>query len=125
MAEVSEQKFLHIYGNLLIQCWGNPAVKEEFKEDPAKVLRAFGLDAGTAQIVVRVPGSMNNDPSTWTPESQARLWNEGLKTGSIDFFFPEEPPENVVNADMTDEELEAIAGGWSISCCSCTPCCCC
>lgn len=123
--EVSEQKFLHAYGNLLVQCWGNPAVKKKFLNDPPEVLKDFGLDPGSAKIVIREPGSVNNDPSTWTAESQVRLWNDGLKSGSIDFFFPEEPPDSVSNAQLSDEDLEAIAGGWTLSSCCCTPCCSC
>jgi hypothetical protein len=30
-----------------------------------------------------------------------------------------------IQKELSDEELMAVAGGWKISCCSCTPCCCC
>jgi hypothetical protein len=53
------------------------------------------------------------------------LWVKGKQMGSIDFFIPEAPPEDASSMELSDEELMAVAGGVRISCCSCTPCCCC
>jgi len=125
MADVPEQVFLHKYGELLVQCWGNPALKKKFQEDPASVLKAFGLDPEGAKINIKVPGSAGAAASQTTPESQVRLWNEGKKKGAIDFYFPENPPESLAGQELSDEELMAVAGGWSVSCCCCTPYCCC
>ena len=125
MAEVSTEKFLQCYGNLLVQAWGMPALMERLKADPKAVLKEFGLDAGDSKVNYLVPGQPNNlsitEPSA---ESQAELWNHGLTAGEIDLYIPDSPPEDAGSTELSDEELMEVAGGWSISCCCCSPCCC-
>ena len=121
MADVAMGKFLSAYGALITTLWGDPDLKAKFKSNPASVLKDFGLDPGSAKINLLSPGSPG--PET-TPESQVRLWNEGLKSGSIDFYFPEEPPEGQENMEISESALEAVAGGGTYCCC-CTPCCSC
>jgi len=125
MTEVSSEKFLHSYGNFLVRSWGDPALKSRFKQDPAKVLTEFGLDPEGAVVEIDSP----EGPPGWcadaTPESQVRMWNEGKKAGRIRFIYPEEPPQDLKTADLSEEELAAIAGGDACCCCSCCPCCSC
>ena len=122
MADVSNEKFLHAYGSLLVMSWGNPALKKRFKADPSKVLSEFGLDPEGAQVVLEAPGAPSPQA---TPESAVKLWNDGKKAGKIRFIYPEEPPQDLKTAVLSDQDLEAIAGGWSIGSCCCTPCCSC
>ena len=119
---VAEEKFLQIYGNLLVHTWGDAELKARFMANPAEVLREFGLDAGNATVELYSP--LEEITEECTPESQVRMWNEGLQTGTIKFIYPENPPEGL-SGELTEEELEAVAGGWSIGSCSCSPCCCC
>ncbi len=121
--EVSQEKFLQIYGNLLINTWELAELKKRFKESPAAVLKEFGLDPGTAKVTVKHPME-HPDPAQCTPESQYRLWQEGIKSGKIDFIYPEEPPEGAMNMELSEEQLMAVAGG-GYYCCCCTPCCSC
>ncbi len=121
MATMSEERFLQSYGNFLVQAWSQAELKNRFKANPAAVLKEFGLDAGGATINILAPGQVT---AASTKESQVALWNDGVNTGKIDFYFPETPPEGMPG-ELSDSDLEAVAGGWSISCCSCTPCCCC
>jgi hypothetical protein len=122
MADISTDKFLQAYGNFLVSAWGAPALKNRFKKDPEKVLKEFGLDPEGAKVIIEPPGS----PSTQaTPESAAKLWNDGKKAGRIRFLFPEEPPADLKTGVLSDKELEAVAGGVGNICCCCTPCCCC
>jgi len=126
MADVSQEKFLQAYGNFLVQAWANPQVKKKFKDEPGKVLKEFGLDPENAKIKILAPGTPNSlSIQNPTAESQVRLWNEGRKKGTIEFYFPEEAPADLATQELSDQELEAIAGGVSVSCCCCSPCCCC
>jgi hypothetical protein len=122
MADVSNEKFLHAYGSLLVMSWGNPALKKRLKADPAKVLKEFGLDPEGAQVTIEAPGAPG--PNT-TAESAVKLWNDGKKAGKIRFIYPEEPPQDLKTAVLSDQDLEAVAGGWSVGSCCCTPCCSC
>jgi hypothetical protein len=122
MADVSNEKFLHAYGSLLVMSWGNPALKKRLKADPAKVLKEFGLDAEGAQVTLEAPGSPGPNA---TADSAVKLWNDGKKAGKIRFIYPEEPPQDLKTAVLSDQDLEAVAGGWSVGSCCCTPCCSC
>ena len=119
MAELTMQRFLSAYGTLLTTLWGDEALRKSFKDDPVPILKDYGLDPGSAKVNLVSPGTVNN---TTTPESQVMLWNDGLISGSIDFYFPEEVPEGAENMEISEEALEAVAGGY---CCCCCPCCCC
>jgi hypothetical protein len=122
MPDVTSDKFLHAYGAILVQSWGNPAFKKRLKSDPARVLKEFGLDPEGAKVVLEPPGPPSPNA---TPDSAVKLWNEGKKAGAIRFIYPEEPPQDLKTAVLSDKDLEAIAGGLSIGSCCCTPCCCC
>jgi hypothetical protein len=126
MADISTHEFLEKYGHFLVQCWGLPALKQRFKREPEKVLKEFGLDTEGAKIAIKAPGSANVPKAMQTPESQVQLWNEGKKSGKIDFYFPEEPPKEGAGAlELSEDELMAVAGGGFYACCCCCPCCCC
>jgi len=122
MADVSNEKFLHAYGSVLVMSWGNPALKKRLKADPAKVLKEFGLDAEGAQVSLEAPGAPGPQA---TSDSAVKLWNDGKKAGKIRFIYPEEPPQDLKTAVLSDQDLEAVAGGWSVGSCCCTPCCSC
>ena len=119
MADISEDKFLQAYGQLLLQVWGDPALKARMKASPETVCKEYGLDAEGAKIVLVAADPTNPNA---TKESQVVLWNDGKRSGSIDFYFPEEAPEDLEEAELSEEELAAAGGG---GCCCCCPCCCC
>jgi hypothetical protein len=121
---VSEEKFLQIYGNVLTKTWGDPEFKERFTNETGDVLKEFGLDPGTSVIRLVQPGSTTSDESLCTAQSQVKLWNDGLESGSIDFYYPSEMPEGAERMELSAEQLEAVAGGGDCCCC-CTPCCSC
>jgi len=144
MADVQEPQFLHTYGDLLVQCWGNPALKKRLHANPEDVLKEFGLDPGKAKVTLKKPEISSADKGAAAAETNAktqlRLWNEGKKTGQILLYFPDDPPAELVQSlELSDEELGSVAGGMivqktgsttpttakGISSCCCTPCCCC
>lgn len=127
MAELTQEQFLQRYGNFMVHLWGMPALLTRFKSDAATVLKEYGLDAGTAKVVILTPGSKNNLNITEpTAQSQFELWTKGKAKGEISFYYVAQPPEGIGGEAISDEELMAVAGGGNISCCCCcTPCCSC
>jgi hypothetical protein len=119
--KVDTEKFLKLYGEVLVRTWGDEELKSRFKSDPGVVLKEFGLDPGGAKVTLKQP-SQEPDPDICTPESQVKLWNQGLVDGEIQFYYPDEMPEGAEGQELGFEELEAVSGG---GCCSCTPCCSC
>lgn len=126
MAEITQDQFLQRYGNLMVTIWGMPALLQRFKHEPAAVLKEHGLDTGTAKVALLTPGTPNDlGVADATMESQYKLWIEGKKRGSIPFYYIEHPPEGMGGEPLSDSELMAVAGGWTVSSCCCSPCCCC
>lgn len=117
---LSTDEFVQAYGNFLVKSWADSDLQTRFKGDPAGVLAEFGMDAGGASVSIVAPGEAHDAA---TPESQADLWNSGVESGSIEFYYPDSPPRGET-MELSDDELEAVAGGGDVGCC-CTPCCCC
>jgi len=127
MAEITQDQFLQRYGNLMLQIWGVPALLERFKKEPTQVLKEYGLDPQKAEVTLLTPGAPNALGITESSEQGAyTLWIQGKAAGNIPFYYLEQAPEEVGGQGLSDSELMAVAGGLSISisCCSCTPCCC-
>ena len=123
MATVGNEKFLQIYGSLLVDTWGDEALKQRFKSNPSNVLKEYGLDPGKASVELISP--MDQPTRDCTPESAVQLWNDGLKSGKIQFVYPESIPEGAAGMELSADQLDAIAGGGTNACCCCTPCCSC
>jgi hypothetical protein len=121
--QVPRDKFLQIYGTLLVRTWDDKALKQRFLSKPNEVLKEFGLDPGTAKVNVIEPWE-HPDPALATPDSQVKMWNEGLSQGNITFVYPKEMPEGAENMELSVGQMEAVAAGDSCCCC-CSPCCSC
>jgi len=126
MPDIPEPLFTRLYGEIHTTAWADPKVKNSLLKEPSKVLKAFGLDPEGAKVVIKhpVPGA---PASQANQGEQCRLWNEGKKKGTIEFYFQETPPPDLAQGELTDAELMAVAGGLTIShcCCCCSPCCSC
>lgn len=117
---MEKEVFMKAYSSVLRKVWsGDDAYKNRLLAEPAAVLKEAGLDAGGAKINL-----ITKVTAEGTLDDQVRLWNEGVTSGKVDLYFPLEQPEDMEDADLSDAELENVAGGGDC-CCTCTPCCCC
>ena len=55
-------------------------------------------------------------------DGQVSLWEDGQITGRFELHVPQTP--QIDTSELTESDLDTIAAGLEVSCCSC-PCCCC
>ena len=118
MTREERSKFIDAYSKVLTQAWADAEYLKTLQANPNRTLKAAGInvpDNVKVNIITKVAGQ-------GTLEDQIRLFEDGLKKGSIDLYVPAEP--QLGDGELSDTQLEAIAGGGDC-CCTCTPCCCC
>lgn len=71
------------WGQLVAKCWADEAVKARFLADPAAVMQEFGLEVPAGRTVKAV-----------------------ANTATETYIVLPEPP-----GDLTDEQLDGVAGG--------------
>ena len=115
--------FVEGYAALLKAVWieGEP-IQQKLLADPKPVLQSYGLDAGSAKVKI-----ITEVKAEGTVDDQIRLWEEGKQKGAIDLYVPFNMPKDAFDdVELSDEDLEMVAGGGCCSCCcTCTPCCSC
>lgn len=115
--------FVQGYASLLKAVWmGGEEIQQKLLEDPRPVLRAYGLEPGNAQVKI-----ITEVQAEGTVDDQVRLWEQGKMKGAIELYVPFAMPRDAFDdVELTDEDLEMVAGGGCCSCCcTCTPCCSC
>ena len=122
---VDRREFTMAYARILGRVWKE---EDDFKAgllaNPEETLKAEGLDPQDAKVSI-----ITEIKEQGTLDDQIRLWEEGLSSGSIDLYIPTAPPKDAFeDVELTEEELELVAGGGCCTCsacCTCTPCCSC
>ena len=119
---MERQEFLKGYSELVWKMWEvNGELKSRLLAEPAAVVKEFGLDPGDASLNI-----ITDIADEGSLDDQVRMWNEGLSSGSIDLYVPLEKPADLSDIELSDADLEAVAGGAGDCCCSCSsPCCSC
>lgn len=115
--------FVQGYASLLKAVWmGGEEIQEKLLSDPRPVLHAYGLDPEGADVKI-----ITQVQAEGTVEDQIRLWEAGKEKGKIELYVPFSMPRDAFDdVELSDEDLEMVAGGGCCSCCcTCTPCCSC
>jgi hypothetical protein len=118
MDATERSQFVGGYTKLLTNAWSDEAFKKRLLADPVRVLEEVGLSvpAGTTVDIEDSKGEGNLD-------DQVKLWEEGSKAGKITLYVPDAPA--VDTSELSESELEGVAGGADSYCCCCSPCCTC
>lgn len=117
MNREERSQFISAYSKVLTQAWADDKYMQKVKTDGAAALREAGLKLpGNVKVNVKGQGGSG------TLEDQLKLYEQGVKSGSFDLYVPAQPA--MKDGELSDTQLESIAGGADC-CCSCTPCCTC
>lgn len=117
MDAAERSRFVGAYTKLLTNAWADEAFMQRVKSDPRPALEEVGLTvpAGAKIEVLDSQGDGSLD-------DQVKLWEEGTASGDIKLYVPAVP--QIDTAELSEAELEGVAGG-STYCCCCSPCCTC
>lgn len=115
---MSRQDFVKGYTKVLTSAWSDESFASRLQSDPTAVLDESGLSlpADTqVSIVTEIAGSGDLD-------DQFKMWEEGISSGSVTLYVPSAP--QIETGELSEAELESVAGGTEVSlCCCCCPCC--
>jgi hypothetical protein len=117
MDAAERSQFVGGYTKLLTNAWSDEEFKKRLQSDPVRVLEEVGLTvpSGTSVHIEDSKGEGNLD-------DQVKLWEEGLQSKNITLYVPNAP--QIDTSELSEAELEGVAGGTSYCCC-CSPCCTC
>ena len=117
---MSRQDFVKGYTKVLTSAWSDEGFASRLESDPVAVLDENGLSvpAGTTvSIISETQGGGDLD-------DQFKIWEEGLSSGDVKLYVPAAP--QVETGELSESELESVAGGGDVDlCCCCCPCCTC
>ncbi len=117
-----KDEFFASYTKVLVAAWTDEEYAQRLDADPAQALREYGLEVpeGSELIVTRVIPEDAGEPSE---DAAIQKWVSGRTTGVYTLSVPATPALDLT--ELSEADLMALTGGWSVSCCSSCPCCCC
>jgi hypothetical protein len=118
MTREERSKFINGYSKVLTSAWADEKFMARLQADPGSVMKEAGVPI-PAGVKVNLKTNMGGDGGL---DDQIKLYEDGLKSGAVDIYVPAQP--QMADGELSDTQLESIAGG-SDCCCCCTPCCTC
>jgi hypothetical protein len=116
MTREERSKFVEGYSKVLTQAWADDAFRSRLQANPRDVLQQEGISV-PSNVKVNLIEQVQQEGSL---EDQIRIWAEGLEKGEVDLYVPATP--QLADGELSETQLEAVAGGGDCCCC-CTPCC--
>ena len=117
MDAAERSKFVGGYAKLLSNAWSDEAFMQQVRSDPVQALEEVGLSVPSGTKI-----TVSDSKGDGTLDDQIELWEKGISSGDVTLYVPEAP--KVDTAELSEGELEGVAGGDSYCCC-CSPCCTC
>lgn len=118
MDRQERSQFITGYSKALTMAWSDEAFKKRLVSDPPNALKDAGLKVPSGvkvNVITKIAGQ-------GTLEDQIKIWEAGIAKGAVDLYVPDQP--QLKEGELSDQQLEAVAGGADC-CCTCTPCCTC
>jgi hypothetical protein len=115
-------EFVNAYTRALITAWSSEDFSRRLVQDPKATLAEIGLNI-PADAQVELVRAIPAEAGEANIDTQVTLWESGLSSGHYELHIPETPQIDM--AELSEGDLDAVAAGLSVSCCSCTPCCSC
>ena len=118
MQAQEKSEFLAAYTKVLTNAWSSSQYATQLTTRPKETLAEAGLTIpadGNISIVRDVAGEASL-------EDQIAAWEKAASTNDFVLYVPETPM--VDTAELSESDLEAVAGGTDYCCCCC-PCCSC
>ncbi|MYW05538.1 hypothetical protein [Streptomyces sp. SID3343] len=117
--------FVRSYTKVLTAAWSNDEYAARLETDPRAALAENGLEL-PAGATVRIVRNLGGEPDL---EAQVELWEAGTESGDFELRVPNSP--QIELRELSEADLESVAGGTqevrddTTYCCCCSPCCCC
>jgi hypothetical protein len=118
MTPEERDAFVRSYTEILTNTWSDESYENRLLDNPREVLQEAGLSVpanATIQIIRNIAG-------TGTLDDQVKLWEDGQTSGTFELYVPN--TTQTAKVDVSETDLEAVAGGGD-ACCCCCPCCTC
>jgi hypothetical protein len=117
MDAAARSQFVGNYTKLLTHAWSDEGFAGRLRSDPKQVLDEVGLTVPASATV-----EILDTQGEGSLDEQVALWEQGIASGDIKLYVPKVP--QVETAELSESELEGVAGGDTYCCC-CSPCCTC
>ena len=118
MDPAARSQFVGNYTKLLTHAWSDEDFAGRLRSEPKQVLDEVGFTVPSSASV-----EILDSQGEGSLDKQVALWEQGIASGEIKLYVPKVP--QVETAELSESELEGVAGGDTTYCCCCSPCCTC
>jgi hypothetical protein len=119
--QLSDEQKRERWARLTAHAWEDPAFKQQLLSNPKPALAEAGLEVpeNFDVRIVEAGSAEAGEVGVYT------ITEESPGVYSLTMRLAEKPTG--VSGELSESELDAVAGGTSVSscCCTCTPCCSC
>jgi hypothetical protein len=108
--------FVSFYAKVLTAAWSDDEYAARLQSDPRAALAEMGFEL-PAGATVRITREAGGEPDL---QAQVVAWEEGAETGRYELWVLDSPL--IETRELSEADLDSVAGGDAYSCC-CSPCC--